>query len=403
MRQLDEPRPSSEQLWDVLESLATYVQAHLWTGYDPYDLKAHPLYLKLHRSRIAALPAKVLVNLFPLTMRRLLRVQPVPHPKAMALFADAYLTLFDVTGDPHFQVLAEDQLSWLLRHAEPGYTGLAWGLPFDYQGRDWWPAGTPSVVITAVAARAFLHAHESLTNPAYLAAAHNACRFFATDIPRHESDSDRLCFSKTPARGSYIHNANVIVAATLAKVSRAWETDEWDPLIRRATNYTLAEQREDGAWYYWGPPEPSMHWIDHYHSGFVLRALHDLLRATNWPDLREPLDRGYAFYTRHLFDEGRIPRLTDTRRYPIDIHSCAEAILCLTQLSDRYDDAWGRARAVANWTLAHMRHPSGYFYYRRYRRLTIKMPYMRWGQAWMMSALAKHLGQSRSAPASEAQ
>jgi hypothetical protein len=186
-----------------------------------------------------------------------------------------------------------------------------------------------------------------------------------------------------------VHNANLMVAATLATVGRATGTFEWDDLVRRATDYTLAEQRADGAWYYWGPPDPLMHWVDHYHTGFLLRALDDLLTTTGWSDLREPLDRGYAFYTRNLFDEGHVPRLTDANRYPVDIHSCAEAILCLSQLARRYDDALVRAQAVAEWTLAHMRHPSGYFFYRRYRWLTIKIPYMRWGQAWMMAALAR--------------
>ena len=83
-----------------------------------------------------SLPTKVLVNLLPLGLRRLLRIQPLPHPKAMALFADAYLTLLDLTGDETYRTLAEGRLSWLREHASPGYSGLAWGLPFDYQGRD---------------------------------------------------------------------------------------------------------------------------------------------------------------------------------------------------------------------------------------------------------------------------
>jgi rhamnogalacturonyl hydrolase YesR len=223
----------------------------------------------------------------------------------------------------------------------------------------------------------------------YLDAATSACHFLASDVPRHEPDTDRLCFSKMPGLRWHVHNANLMVAATLATVGRVAGTDQWNDLVRRAVNYTLAEQREDGAWYYWGPPDRLLRWVDHYHTGFVLRALDDLLAATGWPDLREPLDRGYAFYTRRLFDEGYIPRLTDTRRYPIDIHSCAEAILCLGQLANRYDDALARARLVAEWTLVHMRHPDGYFYYRRYRWLTIKIPYVRWGQAWMMAALAR--------------
>jgi rhamnogalacturonyl hydrolase YesR len=382
---------------NALRGLADWVDVHNWTGYDPYDLKAHPLYLRLQRSRLTALPAKAAANLFPLALRRLLCIEPLPHPKAMALFADAYLTLFDVTGEPTYRTLAEERLSWLVAHASPNHTGLTWGLPFDYQGRNWWPAGTPSVVITSIAARALLHADRLLNDPSYLEAARNACRFFVSDIPRYEPDTHRLCFSKQPTTLSCIHNANLMVAATLAQISRAAGTEEWDDLIRRAVNYTLVEQRKDGAWYYWGPPEPLMHWIDHYHTGFVLRALDDLLRTTGWSELREPLGRGYAFYIHHLFDEEAIPHLTEARRYPVDIHSCAEAILCLTQLSDRYDDAWERAQAVTRWTLAHMRDPAGYFYYRRYRWLTIRIPYMRWAQAWMMNALARYVEKTRSA------
>jgi uncharacterized protein YyaL (SSP411 family) len=307
----------------------------------------------------------------------------------MALFADAYLTLFDLTGDETYRTLAQGRLAWLREHTSPGFSGLAWGLPFAYQGRDWVPPGTPSVVITSIGARAFLHAYELLGNPAYLEAATSACGFLATDVPRHEPDPDRLCFSKMLGVRWYIHNANLMVAATLVTAGRVAGTDEWDDLARRAANYTLAEQREDGAWYYWGPPDRLLYWIDHYHTGFVLRALDDLLRATQWPDLREPLDRAYAFYMERLFDQGRIPRITDARCYPIDIHSCAEAILCLSQLADRYEEALQRAQAVAEWALCHMRHPAGYFYYRRYRWLTIKIPYMRWGQAWMMAALTR--------------
>jgi uncharacterized protein YyaL (SSP411 family) len=367
--------------------LDAYVRSQQWIGYDPYDLKAHPLYLRLQHGGLTAFLAKATANLFPLTMRRLLHVRPVPHAKAMALFAEAYLTQYDLTGEPTYRDLAERRLAWLEEKATPGYSGLAWGLPFDYHGRDAVPAGKPSVVVTSIAARSLLHAYESLKDPSYLEAAVSACRFLVADVPRYEPDPGRLCFSKMPGVQWHIHNANLMVAATLALVGQAAASNEWDDLVHRATNYTLAEQRADGAWYYWGPPDRLVHWVDHYHTGFVLRALDDLARVVGRRDLAEALDQGYEFYVHHLFDAGCIPRLTETRCYPVDIHSCAEAILCLSQLATRYDDALLRAIAVADWTLAHMRHHSGYFYYRRYRWLTIKIPYMRWAQAWMLAAL----------------
>jgi hypothetical protein len=376
-----------EILRQVLACLDSYVRLSNWTGYDPYDLKAHPLYLKLQRSRLTAFLAKAIANFFPLTARRILHIQPLPHPKAMALFAEAYVTLFDLTGEQTYRTLAEGRLAWLQEHPAPGFEGLAWGLPFDFKGRAFVPAGVPSVVITAIAAQAFLHAYRSLGVDEYLEAANSVCRFLVSDVARYEPDGERLCFTKMPGVAWYVHNANVMVAATLAMVGQEVGAHAWDDLVRRAVTYTLAEQREDGAWYYWGPPNQLKHWIDHYHTGFILRALDSLLAVTGWTDLQDPLDRGYAYYKQNLFDEGCIPRLTDKRRYPIDIHSCAEAIICLSQLSHRYADALERAQAVAHWTITHMRHPRGYFYYRRYPWFTSKIPYMRWGQAWMLVAL----------------
>lgn len=375
----------------ALSSVEGWVRQQNWVGPDPYDLRAHPLFRRLERRRLTAWPAKAAATLFPVFLRRLLRVEPLPHAKAMALFAEAYLTLFDLIGDEVFTERAEARLDWLLEHPSSGFSALAWGLPFPYQGREWVPADTPSIVITAIAARAFLHAYESLGRSSYLDAAVSACRFLSADVPRYEPEPDRLCFSKMTGVQWNVHNANLLVAATLAKVGRAAGTGEWNDVVRRAVNYTLAEQREDGAWYYWGPPGPLMHWIDHYHTGFVLRALDDLVCATDEIALRAALDKGYAFYLGRLFDGGRVPRFTDARSYPIDIHSCAEAILCLSQLAGRYADALARAEVVAAWTLSHMRHPDGYFFYRRYRWFTIRVPYMRWGQAWMMVALTRLL------------
>jgi hypothetical protein len=44
---------------------------------------------------------------------------------------------------------------------------------------------------------------------------------------------------------------------------------------------------------------------------------------------------------------------------------------------------------VANWTIKHMQHRSGYFYYRRYPMgIVNKTPTLHWGQATMLAALA---------------
>jgi hypothetical protein len=49
--------------------------------------------------------------------------------------------------------------------------------------------------------------------------------------------------------------------------------------------------------------------------------------------------------------------------------------------------------------LTAMYNPRGYFYYRRTRYFTTRIPYMRWSQAWAFRALAQYLGAKSPAAA----
>ena len=158
----------------------------------------------------------------------------------------------------------------------------------------------------------------------------------------------------------------------------------------RAVRYTLSEQNADGSFYYWGS-EPSTI-IDHYHTGFVLRHLDTVRRATSVDFINEPLTRGYDFYLERLFTVDGTPKFTPDNLYPIDIHSCAEAILCVCQLGPQFG---GLARigpvfgltqekmlTAEGWYLAAIRQKRG-------REVPLSIPYLRLGQAWMLLALAR--------------
>jgi hypothetical protein len=55
------------------------------------------------------------------------------------------------------------------------------------------------------------------------------------------------------------------------------------------------------------------------------------------------------------------------------------------------------ARKVFDWATKHMLDSSGYFYYRVMPAFTIRTPYMRWGQAWMLQGLATFLERGAAA------
>ena len=186
------------------------------------------------------------------------------------------------------------------------------------------------------------------------------------------------------------------MAEYLIKVGMELNRERWIEAGHQAVNYTLADQRADGSFDYNGPPEQPRNFIDHYHTGFVLRMLHSIWRLSNRKDVFESIEKCLAHYTTQFFEDDRIPKLTPERKYRIDIHSCAEAIHCLSDLSVQWPQCQSLAAGVLSWNLENLQDPSGYFYYgilksritgRAYKS---RIPYIRWSQAWMLKALAAY-------------
>jgi hypothetical protein len=51
--------------------------------------------------------------------------------------------------------------------------------------------------------------------------------------------------------------------------------------------------------------------------------------------------------------------------------------------------ALASAERVALWTIQNLQDPSGFFHYQIRRFFRNRIPYMRWGQAWMQRALTE--------------
>jgi hypothetical protein len=58
-------------------------------------------------------------------------------------------------------------------------------------------------------------------------------------------------------------------------------------------------------------------------------------------------------------------------------------------------DSTKLAEQVADWTIRNLRDERGYFYYQQRRFYTVRKPYMRWSQAWMLYALGRLLETSQ--------
>lgn len=319
---------------------------------------------------------------------------------------------------------------------------LSWAYPFDVFGAGVdTPAGTPVSVVTAIAGDTLLRAYEVLGDDAYLAAARRVAAFFAGQPPRNSTDSaaktghserseesltgkapaggdadngtlprlaqedGTFCFAYTPSDARRVHNANLLAAEFLYKFAAATGEGDYRETARPALEFTLHRQRPDGSWPYgeWAPGDPYeralMDMVDHHHTGFVLRSLYgirDSLRAGAAHDpeqaeeVLESLHRGYRFY-RRLFSAEGMP-LTGRGKYPVDIHSCAEAVLCPVTLSGIISSARHQGILALRWAYYYMRDErTGAPFYRKYPFFTSRIHFPRWGTAWMYRAIAEYL------------
>jgi hypothetical protein len=365
-----------------------------WAGYDPYDVKGLSFFLKPGGRATRAMRRLILVaeGRFPRMARRVFRPEPRINAKAMGLFAEGYRQLYAVTRQGHYLERATEALRWLEAHPSQGYSGFCWGYPFDWQSRILIPRGTPSSVVTATVGHAFWGFYRMTGEREYLDICQSICDFFVHDLNVERFDDRRICFSYTPLDRFHVHNANLFVAEYLIRVGMEVGREDHVSLGRQAVEYALSEQNPDGSIYYWGRDQSDKCQVDHYHSGFEIRSLYEIWRHSQDARIGEALRAYYAFYRERLFVDRRIPKMTPRRRYPVNIHSCAEAILCHSTLAPEFPQALEYLTGCVPWIVKNMQHPDGWFIY-MIRSLgvvpwRVKIPYIRWGQAWMLRALA---------------
>lgn len=375
----------------ALDRLIAWLRAHDYAAYDTFDgLSAWYLRpLTLERK----LPRQMLqqaVRRFPLNIRPLLGIPKGRSTKGQAFIARGYLRLAaarETAERGAWQAEARAALDWLLDHPSRGYSGLCWGNHFDYQSRGFYlPKGAPTVVWTSLIGLAFLDGYRQLGDRRYLDAAVSACRHIQRDLAHHPH-GEAVCINYIVGVECQVHNANVLGAALLAETYRETGEEALRDLARRAAMYTAERQLPDGAWYY-GESE-SIHWIDNFHTAYVLDSLRHYADATGDASFNPQLERGYHYWKQTFFLPDGTPRYYHHKTLPLDIQCASQAIDTLVYFSDRDPDALDLALRVARWTIANMQDRSGYFYYRRYsRRVVNRTPTLHWGQATMVSALA---------------
>ena len=391
------PDMALAQEW--VSQIDAWFEQHGTVGPDPFDIKAHPLMRSVQRHKGPRRCATLACDLFPHALRRLLHIAPTDNPKTHALLALGGLRLFQTTQDEYWLDKARAELDWLLAHPSPGFAGLCWGYPFAVsgQGLDTAP-GTPVAVISAIAGEAFALAHEVTGDEGRLASVRSIAEHMLADLPRLDGPDGTLCFGYTAGDRRRVHNANLLVAEHLVRAARLTGMDAClDPALPSLA-FTLKAQRESGAWPYGyhaeGDPYEAglLNLVDHHHTGFVLRSLHAIEQWVPGSVPADVLERGFRFYQTRLCGRSGMP-VNDYGRFPVDIHACAEAVLCPSVLSERFGSSCQTpALKAMRWTHQFLRDPrTGAPWHRYYPTHLSRITFPRWGAAWIFRALAEYL------------
>ena len=365
--------------------LLAWCQERNWAGWDPYDALNSQLFQALPFLD-AKWPRLVLTQALkraPINLRPLLQVTPSQNPKALGLFLKAALKL-GALGLIEHKGICEELANRIAQLRSPENSRWCWGYSFAWQTRTRCvPRGAANLVCTTFVAESLLDYHEATGDALSLSMALSAAKYITEDLFWTKNGAAAFGYPYPESRVP-VHNANFLAAALLARL-RAYSTDFVEVALQ-AARYSAGRQQPDGSWVY-GEAE---NWrsIDNFHTGFNLCALGRIGEYLETNEFEPALKRGYEFYLSRFFEVDGAPKYFHDRALPFDVHSAAQSVITLVQLGELGPESNSLVLKVLGWTLENLGDPQGFFYYQKRSWGRIRIPYMRWGQAWMLLALA---------------
>jgi len=385
---------TKEEYFLIAHNVLKSAQAKDYSGFSKFDALNSPLLKKLSFDNPwLRFFWTQLVKECPLNIRPFLGVRPSRNPKGIALFARAYLFIYERTGNGNYLEEARKLLHWLMEHPSPRQEHLCWGYNFIWQNLPPFlqGEGEPNCVVTVFAGDALIHAYRVTGEEVYLNAARSAAQFISQDLPvLFDCKDERAIAYILGDVDAVVLNNQVLSGAFLTKIWKHTGEDELLQIAIRQMNYTFNRRTDYCAWYYTEPREKSPIRHDNYHTGGILDAFLEYFEETGDERYMDVYWKGLDYYQRTLFESDGAPRWMNDRRYPYDIHGAAQGVITFLKAGRHKKDYAPQADKIAEWAVKnHYRPESCDFIYRRGRFFKWDYSLMRWCNAWMARALAE--------------
>ena len=376
---------------DSFYKLKAYCENERFMGWDPYD-GLDSLIFKYSPLKFSKFLRLAWIQAFkknPINLRSIFFIRKGYNPKGFALFLSSYCNLYKI--DPLEKYLEKicflaDKLIDL---KTIGFSGDCWGYNFDWQSRlEFMPKNTPTIVVTSFVAYALMDAYDCTKKEKYLQSALSSCNFVINDLNRTQKEKGFI-FSYSPLDEMRVYNASLLGSRMLARAYSYNLNEKLLELARESVITCVAAQREDGSWLF--GEDKAQNWVDSFHTAYKLESISEYQKYSGDTTFNENIKKGTTYYLKKFFLKDGTPKYYNNEIYPIDIHCPAQFVASLSRLNI-FSENIQLIEKVLVWTIKNMQNiKRGYFYYQLKKFKSSKIPYIRWGQAWMLYGMSFYL------------
>ena len=391
----------SSTAMDSLVFLDEWIINHHYEGWDPFDALNSRLFEHLKNPYIRMILIQInkysVVNLRPALL-----IETSKDPKGIFLIIQAYSMLYDITKNEEYK----DKIRKLLPIFESNslrdiYKFDCWASHyFQHVGIDKseLEPNSPDIIGTCQAIIALVKSYSLLKENTLKEMAISATHLlFESFLDRSE---DGYFFKYTLSEeNKIVSNASAQALEAISQILTIYKNENFIEDSKKVVSMLINEQRTDGSWIYSKYSNGKERIQLDFHQGYMidgLLAIQPFMRMKDDKNLILCIEKGIDFYEKKLFRKDGRSYYRYPSFYPIDIHNQAQGIITFSKLGKLNHKYLEFAEKITDWTILNMQDPEGYFYYQKHKFSMNKIPYIRWGQAWMLLALATYLNESKS-------
>ncbi len=387
--------------------LIASVQANNFTGLDPFDSLNSRFLEKLPFLRRGVfglawiqIHKRSIINFRPLCL-----VPKGRNPKGIGLFILGLIEDYKRTNDTAYLNDAIELANWLLTvqsnlsvEGKAQWLHACWGYHFDWNARAFFvPKGKPNVITTIYVSQALYALGQIADAKQYVDAALDSAHFIVKTL--YSEIDGRQFFAYIPGEETFVHNASLWGAAWVAFMANATNNNAYKELALTVARQSVSEQAEDGSWVYGARHHHQF--IDGFHTGYNLEALHVLRTALQTTEFDAPIALGLAYYKKELFERDGTAKYYNNNRYPLDMHSVSQAVLTLLKVSSEKEDVELAGKIIQRSIETLFMPNKKRFVYQKHKHFTNKINYIRWTQAWVYYSFAYYNRQLNAAKLKE--